>query len=44
MDVIGTKTWNDGENVFNTRPESITLRLLANGVEKLVAETNAEND
>ena len=43
VDVTGTKTWNDGENAYNTRPESITLRLLANGAEKLVAQTNAEN-
>ena len=30
----GTKNWNDAEDQDGKRPESITVRLLANGVEK----------
>ena len=33
-EVSGTKTWNDAENQDGKRPESIIVRLLANGVEK----------
>ncbi|WP_053942302.1 Cna B-type domain-containing protein [Kallipyga gabonensis] len=32
--IEGKKTWEDGNNVDGKRPESITVRLLANGVEK----------
>ena len=32
--IEGKKTWDDGDNVDGKRPESITIRLLANGVEK----------
>lgn len=32
--IEGKKTWEDGDNVDGKRPESITIRLLANGVEK----------
>ncbi|MFW8617095.1 Cna B-type domain-containing protein [Enterococcus innesii] len=38
-DVAGTKTWNDYSNKFNTRPESITVKLMRNGekyAEKIV--------
>ena len=37
--VSGTKTWNDYDNKFNTRPESITVKLMRNGekyAEKIV--------
>ncbi len=33
-EVKGTKTWNDSDNQDGKRPESITVRLLANGEEK----------
>ena len=32
--ISGTKNWNDAEDQDGKRPESITVRLLANGVEK----------
>ncbi|WP_368264616.1 Cna B-type domain-containing protein, partial [Enterococcus innesii] len=38
-DVAGTKTWDDYDNKFNTRPESITVKLMRNGekyAEKIV--------
>ncbi|WP_336682247.1 Cna B-type domain-containing protein [Enterococcus casseliflavus] len=38
-DVAGTKTWKDYDNKFNTRPESITVKLMQNGekyAEKIV--------
>ena len=31
VDINGTKTWNDEENKDKTRPEKITIYLLANG-------------
>ena len=31
--VSGSKTWVDSENVYGTRPESITVNLLQNGTE-----------
>ncbi|WP_301389209.1 Cna B-type domain-containing protein [Enterococcus entomosocium] len=37
--VSGRKTWNDNDNQFNTRPESITVKLMQNGekyAEKIV--------
>ncbi|MGM0283067.1 MULTISPECIES: Cna B-type domain-containing protein [Enterococcus] len=37
--VSGRKTWNDNDNKFNTRPESITVKLMRNGekyAEKIV--------
>ena len=44
MDIVGQKTWNDGNNQDGKRPESITVNLLANGqtVDTLVvtSETN----
>ena len=33
-EVSGTKIWNDAEDQDGKRPESITVRLLANGIEK----------
>ena len=33
IDVSGTKTWNDGGNKDKTRPEKITIYLLANGTQ-----------
>ncbi|MFB8622679.1 Cna B-type domain-containing protein [Enterococcus casseliflavus] len=32
-EVSGTKTWNDYDNKFNTRPESITVKLMQNDKE-----------
>lgn len=34
VDVAGSKTWNDRDNIESLRPASITIRLLADGVEK----------
>ena len=34
VDVSGTKTWDDANNQDGVRPESITVNLLANGVQK----------
>ena len=33
IEISGTKTWNDSDNVNNTRPESITIHLKKNGTE-----------
>ncbi|OUZ25027.1 hypothetical protein A5867_002733 [Enterococcus sp. 6D12_DIV0197] len=41
-DVAGTKTWNDYDNKFNTRPESITVNLMQNG--EKYAEKNVKAD
>ena len=38
-EVIGTKTWNDADDQDGKRPDSITVRLLADGTE--VAHTTA---
>ncbi|MFB5519861.1 Cna B-type domain-containing protein [Enterococcus casseliflavus] len=32
-EISGTKTWNDYDNKFNTRPESITVKLMENDKE-----------
>lgn len=32
MDISGTKTWDDSNNKYNSRPKSITVNLLADGV------------
>ncbi len=32
VNIEGTKTWKDNGNEYNTRPDSITINLLANGV------------
>ena len=34
IDVTGGKTWLDHDNAYGTRPESITVRLMANGEQK----------
>lgn len=44
ISVEGTKTWDDSDNQDGTRPESITIRLLANGVEKDTATVTADTD
>ncbi|MGF2051130.1 Cna B-type domain-containing protein [Enterococcus casseliflavus] len=41
-EVSGTKTWNDYDNKFNTRPESITVKLMRNG--EKYAEKNVKSD
>ncbi|MDB1717563.1 Cna B-type domain-containing protein [Enterococcus casseliflavus] len=41
-EISGTKTWNDYENKFNTRPESITVKLMRNG--EKYAEKNVKSD
>ena len=40
--VSGRKTWNDNDNHFNTRPESITVKLMRNG--EKYAEKNVKAD
>ena len=40
--INGQKVWNDNNDAGNTRPESITVQLYANGVQ--VAETTANKD
>ena len=41
-EVSGTKTWNDNDNQFNTRPENITVKLMRNG--EKYAEKNVKSD
>ena len=41
--VSGSKTWNDADDQDGKRPESITINLLANGVEVAEANVTAEN-
>lgn len=41
--IVGTKTWEDNDNANNTRPESITVNLLANG-QKIQSTTASEED
>ena len=36
IDISGVKTWDDVDNQKGKRPSSITIRLLANGVDKEV--------
>ena len=45
-EVSGTKTWNDYDNKFNTRPESITVNLIQNDKEiaKQVVKAYKEGD
>ena len=38
------KIWNDGDNRDGIRPESVTIRLLADGTEVAFAVLNAENN
>ncbi|PEE16432.1 adhesin [Bacillus cereus] len=42
--VSGTKMWNDNNNKFNTRPESITVQLLQNGKEFKTEEVKADKE
>ena len=42
--VSGTKTWEDAENQDGVRPESITVNLLADGVEVDEVEVTEENN
>ncbi|GIN72971.1 hypothetical protein J14TS2_34460 [Bacillus sp. J14TS2] len=44
IDLEGTKTWDDGDNQDGKRPESITVRLLANGNEVEAVEVSEESD
>ncbi|WP_208589497.1 Cna B-type domain-containing protein, partial [Gracilibacillus suaedae] len=44
IDLAGTKTWEDADNQDGKRPESITVRLLANGEEVEDVEVTAEAD
>src|SRR5699024_10227545 len=44
INLSGTKTWVDANNQDGKRPESITVRLLANGEEVKVTEVAAETD
>ena len=45
-EVSGTKTWNDNDNKFNTRPESITVKLIKNDkeIDKQVVKSDKEGD
>ncbi|NSW36557.1 Cna B-type domain-containing protein, partial [Bacillus sp. Xin1] len=42
--VTGTKIWNDNNNKFNTRPESIKVQLLQNGKEFKTQEVKADKE
>ena len=42
--VRGVKTWDDFDNNLDTRPESITLRVMADGAEFAVMQATADND
>ena len=44
VDVVGQKTWNDDNNSHEKRPESVTIRLLANGSEIDSKTVTANND
>lgn len=44
VEISGSKTWVDGNNQNNTRPESITIRLLANGAEVQSANVTAADN
>lgn len=44
LDISGRKTWDDENNQAGLRPESIVIRLLANGKEIKKAEVTAHND
>ncbi len=41
--ISGTKTWDDGNNQDGKRPKSITVKLLANNVEKAQTTVEADN-
>ncbi|MGG0648705.1 Cna B-type domain-containing protein, partial [Bacillus mycoides] len=42
--VSGTKMWNDNNNKFGKRPESITVQLLQNGTEFKTQEVKADKE
>ena len=42
--VRGVKTWDDFDNNLDTRPEYITLRVMADGAEFAVMQATADND
>ena len=42
--ISGSKTWDDANDQDGKRPESITIRLLANGEEVKTATVTAKND
>src|SRR5699024_9248628 len=44
IDIEGTKTWDDANNQDGKRPESITVRLLANGEEVDSDEITEEDE
>ncbi|MBE5814406.1 MAG: Cna B-type domain-containing protein [Clostridiales bacterium] len=44
VSVSGSKTWNDLNNAELTRPESITIRLYANGTEVASRQVTAEDE
>src|SRR5699024_5594128 len=44
IDVEGTKTWDDADDQDGKRPDSIIVRLLANGEEVDFVEVTAETD
>lgn len=41
--VKGTKTWEDGDNKYNIRPDSITLNLYADGEDTGIDATASES-
>ncbi|MEK4741195.1 Cna B-type domain-containing protein [Bacillus sp. FSL R9-9481] len=43
-EVSGKKVWEDYNNKFNTRPESITVQLLQNGTEFQTKEVKTDKD
>ncbi|MBO1627464.1 Cna B-type domain-containing protein, partial [Bacillus arachidis] len=43
-EVSGKKVWDDYNNKFNKRPESITVQLLQNGTELKTQEVKADKD
>ena len=44
IDISGTKTWNDKDDQDGKRPESITVRLLANGSEVKTAKVTEKDN
>ena len=44
VSVSGSKTWDDQDNRFEVRPETITLRLHADGAEYKTAEIGADQN
>lgn len=43
INVQGSKTWEDKDNQDGIRPDTITIRLLANGTEKDSVDVNADD-